>query len=130
MKLSSCIELDSKLCNLSLFCNSRHKINKAGIKEGQSQLPLVLDCSHISTADFTAAKGFKAMITDFRRRSQQIIFFNTSTSVLDVFSGIDIEGILVVHSIDELNEYLRGKLLRLFINYLSFTLALFMWVSH
>ena len=91
--------------------NFRHKINKAGIREGQSRLPLVLDCSHISTADFTAANGFKAMITDFRKRNQPIIFYNTSPSVIDTFLGVNIEEFVVVHSLEELNEHLRGKFL-------------------
>jgi len=86
----------------------RHKINKAGVREGESRLPLVLDCSHISNADFTAAEGFKAMITDFRRRNQPIIFYNTSPSVIDTFLGVNIEEFVVVHSLDELNEHLRG----------------------
>ena len=91
------------------FCyNSRHKINKAGIQEGQSKLPLVLDCSHISTADFTAAKGFKAMITDFKRRNQQIIFYNTSPSVIDTFLGVNMEEFVMVCSVEEINEHLRG----------------------
>ena len=91
------------------FCyNSRHKINKAGIQEGQSKLPLVLDCSHISTADFTAAKGFKAMITDFKRRNQQIIFYNTSPSVIDTFLGVNMEEFVMVFSVEEINEHLRG----------------------
>jgi len=86
----------------------RHKINKAGVREGESRLPLVLDCSHISNADFTAAEGFKAMITDFRSRNQPIIFYNTSPSVIDTFLGVNIEEFVVVHSLDELNEHLRG----------------------
>jgi len=86
----------------------RHKINKAGVREGESRLPLVLDCSHISNADFTAAEGFKAMITDFRRRNQPIIFYNTSPSVIDTFLGVNIEEFVVVHSLDELNEHLIG----------------------
>ena len=90
------------------YSNFRHKINKAGIREGQSKLPLVLDCSHISTADFTAANGFKAMITDFRRRNQPIIFYNTTPSVIDTFLGVNIEEFVVVHSLEELNEHLRG----------------------
>ena len=68
----------------------------------------MLDCSHISTADFTAAKGFKAMITDFKRRNQQIIFYNTSSSVIDTFSGVNMEEFVIVHSVEELNEYLKG----------------------
>ena len=69
---------------------------------------MVLDCSHISTADFTAANGFKAMITDFRRRNQPIIFYNTTPSVIDTFLGVNIEEFVVVHSLEELNEHLRG----------------------
>ena len=69
---------------------------------------MVLDCSHISTADFTAAKGFKAMITDFKQRNQQIIFYNTSRSVIDTFSGVNMEEFAMVFSVEELNEHLRG----------------------
>ena len=69
---------------------------------------MVLDCSHISTADFTAAKGFKAMITDFKRRNQQIIFYNTSPSVIDTFFVINLDEFVMVFSVEELNEHLRG----------------------
>ena len=34
----------------------RTLINKTGLKSGKS--PVVLDCQHVSSADFTAAKGF------------------------------------------------------------------------
>ena len=37
----------------------RNQINKAGVQDGESRLPLVLDCAHISSADFTAAEGKK-----------------------------------------------------------------------
>ena len=87
----------------------RNKINKAGVRDGHSRMPLVLDCSHISTADFTAAKGFKAMISDFRSRSQPIIFFNTASSVVDTFLGVNIEEFVVVHSVEEMNNHLRSE---------------------
>ena len=75
----------------------------------------MLDCSHISTADFTAAKGFKAMITDFKRRNQQIIFYNTSSSVIDTFLGVKMEEFVMVHSVEELNDYLKGTYSGLYI---------------
>ena len=71
--------------------------------------PLVLDCGHVSTSDFTAAKGFKAMIGDFRKRSQPIIFYNTSPSVVDTFLGVNIEEFVVVNSNEELLSHLRSE---------------------
>ena len=44
----------------------RNVINKAGVREGQGRLPVVIDCFHIYTADFTAYKGFQAMASDFK----------------------------------------------------------------
>lgn len=84
----------------------RNLINKAGVREGQSRLPLVLDCTHISSADFTAARGFKAMISDFRGRGQPIIFYKTSASVADTFLGVNIEEFFVVHSYEEMLQHL------------------------
>ncbi len=88
----------------------RNKINKAGIRQGEARLPLVLDCSHISNADFTAANGFKSMISDFRKRNQPIIFYNTSPSVVDTFLGVNIEEFVVVHSLEELYDHLSELL--------------------
>ena len=48
------------------------------------------------------------MITDFKRRNQQIIFYNTSPSVIDTFWGVDMEEFVMVFSVEELNEHLRG----------------------
>jgi sodium-independent sulfate anion transporter 11 len=85
----------------------RNQINKAGVQDGESRLPLVLDCAHISSADFTAAEGFKAMISDFRSRNQPIVFFNTSASVVDTFLGVNIDEFVVVHSSEELLAHIR-----------------------
>ena len=70
---------------------------------------MVLDCGHVSTSDFTAAKGFKAMISDFRKREQPIIFYNTSPSVVDTFLGVNIEEFVVVNSNEELLSHLRSE---------------------
>jgi hypothetical protein len=36
----------------------RTLINRTGLKQGEERLPVVLNCIHISAADFTATKGF------------------------------------------------------------------------
>lgn len=90
----------------------RHQINKSAISTGQSQLPVVLDCSHISSADFTAAEGFKAMVEDFHSRSQNIIFYNTAPSVVDTFEGVEMPGLVVVQSFEELFDHLKALMER------------------
>ena len=85
----------------------RNIINKAAAK--RRSIPVVLDCTHISSADFTTAKGFKGMITDFKSRNQLIIFYNTHSSVLDTFLGVHVEDFTVVHSLEELHNHLHGK---------------------
>jgi len=90
----------------------RNVINKAATRPPcNPSIPVVLDCSHISSADFTAAKGFKAMISDFKMRGQELIFYNTHESVLDTFVGANVE-FNVVHSIAELHECLNVVLHR------------------
>ena len=42
----------------------RSMVSKAGIKQGSSKLPVVIDCSHVGQADFTAAEGFKVRLSD------------------------------------------------------------------
>ncbi len=85
----------------------RNKINKMGMRQGEAHMPLVLDCRHISNTDFTAAKGFKSMIADFRKRNQPIIFYNTTQSVMDTFLGVKIEEFVFAHSPEDLNELLQ-----------------------
>ena len=48
------------------------------------------------------------MISDFKMRGQELIFYNTQESVLDTFVGANVE-FNVVHSIAELHECLNGE---------------------
>jgi len=50
----------------------REVISRAGVREGQSTLPVVIDCSQMNQTDFTAAEGFKAMLGDFSARRQAV----------------------------------------------------------
>lgn len=65
----------------------RTTVSKAGIKQGSSSIPVVIDAKHIQGADFTAAKGIKSLIEDFFRRNQALIFYNLKPSVSSIFQG-------------------------------------------
>lgn len=63
----------------------RGSINKEGKR---SELPVVLDCTFIYGADFSAARIICQLITDFEQRSQKLLFFNLKPSVVQVFEGV------------------------------------------
>lgn len=63
----------------------RNIVNKQGMK---SNIPVVIDCSHIYGADYTAATAIDTMIKDFRTRQQRIYFYNLKPSILHVFEGV------------------------------------------
>lgn len=64
----------------------RNLVNKLGVK---SQVPVVIDCTHIYGADFTAATVIETLVTDFTCRHQPLIFYNLKPSVGQVFEGVD-----------------------------------------
>jgi hypothetical protein len=70
----------------------------------------VVDCQHVFTADYTAAKGFEAMSADFRKRGQLVIFSNVGADVKATLLGPGGgEGIVVGHSQLELEQRLEGN---------------------
>jgi len=66
----------------------RAMISKAGERAGQSRLPVVIDCLHINNTDFTAAKGFKAMLADFKSRNQEVYWLNTGPDIHHVLYSV------------------------------------------
>ncbi|KAL1453330.1 hypothetical protein WDU94_007476 [Cyamophila willieti] len=66
----------------------RNVVSKAGLKDGHSCLPVVIDSTHIQGADFTAAKGISSLIEDFVKRNQDLIFYNLRPSVVEIFQGV------------------------------------------
>lgn len=85
----------------------RKLISKQGIK---TQIPIVIDCSHIYGADFSAAKVIEILITDFKSRSQPLIFYNLKPSVGQVFDDIS-DDFKVFYTHDSLEEEIERKLL-------------------
>lgn len=66
----------------------RNLINKHGLK---NQTPVVIDCTHIYGADFTAAQVIDTLIKDFKSRNQMLLFLNPKPSVCSVFEGAELE---------------------------------------
>lgn len=64
----------------------KNLVNKLGVK---SQVPVVIDCTHIYGADYTAATVIETLVTDFTLRHQTLIFYNLKPSVGQVFEGIE-----------------------------------------
>lgn len=65
----------------------KQSVGDAGVKEGSSQLPVVVDCRYVLGADFTAAKGIATLISEFNNRKQSLYFFNPRSDVVAVLKG-------------------------------------------
>jgi sodium-independent sulfate anion transporter 11 len=85
----------------------RTVVSKAGVKQGSSSIPVVIDARHIQGADFTAAKGIKSLIEDFHKRQQPILFYNLKPSVISTFQGVQPKDFVYCESYGELNELLK-----------------------
>ncbi|GAB0097649.1 sodium-independent sulfate anion transporter [Sergentomyia squamirostris] len=83
----------------------RHLVNKQGIK---NQTPVVLDCSHIYGADYTAATVIETLVKDFEDRNQKILFYNLKPSVVHVFEGVD-NKIRVYYNFEDLERVINEK---------------------
>lgn len=77
----------------------RNTINKHGLR---STLPVVIDCTHIYGADFTAAKAISTLINDFKERNQLIFFYNVKPSVVQVFEGAQLKDLKLHYDFDAL----------------------------
>ena len=48
----------------------------------------MIDCNHIINTDFTAAKGFKAMLVDFQKRGQEVHWLNPGPALSSVLESV------------------------------------------
>lgn len=83
----------------------RNVITKQGRK---STLPVVIDCTHIYGADYTAAKVVSTMIGDFEARQQKLYFFNLQPRVAQVFESLH-KDLTVLYDMNSLEIKLSGK---------------------
>ncbi|KAK6624108.1 hypothetical protein RUM44_010966 [Polyplax serrata] len=85
----------------------RNVVTKAGLKQGSSYIPVVIDSRHIQGVDFTAAKGIKSLIDDFMNRKQPILFYNLKPSIVEVFQGVRPKEFIYCTNETELNDILK-----------------------
>lgn len=53
-----------------------------------SSEPVVLECTHIYSADYTAAKIIEQLTADFHARGQPLYFYNLKPSVCSIFEAV------------------------------------------
>lgn len=82
----------------------RNIVTKYSIKQTN---PVVIDCSHIYGADFTAAKVIESLTQDFSRRGQTLFFYNLKPSVVAVFEGLQPQDFHVYYNEAELDDLLK-----------------------
>lgn len=87
----------------------RNLVTKHSIRKG---IPVVLDCTHIYGADFTAATVIETITNDFYYRKQPLYFYNLKPSVSAVFSGLSPKGFKVVYNRDDLNNMLNSCVIK------------------
>ncbi|KAL0278539.1 UNVERIFIED_CONTAM: hypothetical protein PYX00_000337 [Menopon gallinae] len=85
----------------------RNVVSKAGLKQGSSYIPVVIDSRHIQGVDFTAARGIKLLIDDFMNRKQPILFYNLKPSIVEIFQGVQPKEFKYCNNESELNEFLK-----------------------
>ncbi|XP_043478598.1 sodium-independent sulfate anion transporter-like [Leptopilina heterotoma] len=85
----------------------KQSVGHAGVKQGSSQIPVVVDCRYVLGADFTAAKGIAALISEFNSRKQGLYFYNPRSDVVAVLRGACGEEFQHVSTDDELSYLLN-----------------------
>ncbi|KAG5889895.1 hypothetical protein JTB14_032794 [Gonioctena quinquepunctata] len=82
----------------------RNLVTKYSLRQS---IPVVMDCSHIYGADYTAATVIEMLTQDFLKRNQPLLFYNLKPSVCTVFEGLSPKGFIVFYSWNDLDELLK-----------------------
>lgn len=84
----------------------RNLVTKHSIRQS---LPVVIDCSHVYGADYTAATVIESITQDFAKRDQPLFFYNLKPSVCAVFEGLSPVDFIVYYREEDLDELMREK---------------------
>ncbi|XP_028160691.1 sodium-independent sulfate anion transporter isoform X1 [Ostrinia nubilalis] len=57
-------------------------------RAGAAAVPVVLECTHIYSADYTAAQSIQQLTADFHARRQPLLFYNVKPSVCSIFEAV------------------------------------------
>lgn len=84
----------------------RNLVTKHSIRQG---IPVVIDCSHIYGADYTAATVIETLTADFSTRDQPLFFYNLKPSVCTIFEGLSPKEFTVFYNEDNLDDLLKNR---------------------
>ncbi|XP_012273591.1 sodium-independent sulfate anion transporter [Orussus abietinus] len=87
----------------------RNLVTKYSRRAGSVATPVVIDCSHIYGADFTAATVIESLTKDFAARGQPLFFYNVKPSVCAVFEGVAPTDFIVYYTQDALDDLLKER---------------------
>ncbi|XP_076168047.1 epidermal stripes and patches [Ptiloglossa arizonensis] len=87
----------------------RNLVTKYSQRAGSVATPVVIDCSHIYGADFTAATVIETLTKDFASRGQPLFFYNLKPSVYAVFEGVASTDFVVYYTQEKLDNLLRDR---------------------
>ncbi|XP_059472338.1 sodium-independent sulfate anion transporter [Neocloeon triangulifer] len=85
----------------------RNLVTKHGTRQGM--IPVVIDCSHIYGADFTAARVVESLTNDFAARNQPLFFYNLKPSVVAIFEGLQPKDFVIFYEEDDLDMLLKRR---------------------
>ncbi|KAG8129192.1 hypothetical protein E2320_015987, partial [Naja naja] len=69
----------------------RDTVHKQALSESQ-QCNVILDCSHISSIDYTVVLGLSELLQEFQLRELCLIFIGLKPHVLEIFLAADLKG--------------------------------------
>lgn len=87
----------------------RNLVTKYSLQAGNKSTPVVIDCSHIYGADFTAATVIETLMKDFESREQPLFFYNLKPSVYAVFEGVATTDLVVYYTQEALDHLLKER---------------------
>ena len=87
----------------------RNLVTKYSQRAGNVATPVVIDCSHIYGADFTAATVIETLTKDFASRGQPLFFYNLKPSVYTVFEGVASTDFVVYYTQEALDDLLKDR---------------------
>lgn len=87
----------------------RNLVTKHSRRTGSGMTPVVIDCSYIYGADFTAAKVIESLTKDFSARGQPLFFYNVKPSVHAVFDAVGPTDFVVYYTQAALDDLLKER---------------------
>lgn len=92
-----------------IFPSTDYVRNLVTKQSRKQNIPVVIDCSHIYGADYTAATVVGSITKDFASRNQPLFFYNLKPSVSAMFEGLSPQDFVVYYDHDQLDDLLRKR---------------------